>query len=112
MNAAKIILALTLLAGVAWSFGFTTLVVGHLNLLSAVFTSVLAGIGMLYFQDLMPGQAGTATTLFTNTIRVGWIIAGAIAGAVAEIWNYHAVFYAALAMAAGATLCLWRLREA
>lgn len=83
-----------------------------LQLLNAAFIGVLAGIGMLYFQDLMPGQAGTATTLFTNTIRVGWIIAGAIAGAVAEIWNYHAVFYAALAMAAGATLCLWKLRDA
>lgn len=67
-----------------------------LQLLNAAFIGVLAGIGMLYFQDLMPGQAGTATTLFTNTIRVGWVIAGAIAGAVA----------------AGATLCLWRLREA
>lgn len=83
-----------------------------LQLLNAAFIGVLAGIGMLYFQDLMPGQAGTATTLFTNTIRVGWIIAGALAGAVAEIWSYHAVFYAALAMAAGATLCLWKLKEA
>ncbi|BEO38510.1 sugar efflux transporter SetB [Serratia marcescens] len=83
-----------------------------LQLLNAAFIGVLAGIGMLYFQDLMPGQAGTATTLFTNTIRVGWIIAGALAGAVAEIWRYHAVFYAALAMAAGATLCLWKLKEA
>ena len=36
-----------------------------------------AGIGMLYFQDLMPGQAGAATTLYTNTTRVGWIIAEA-----------------------------------
>jgi hopanoid biosynthesis associated RND transporter like protein HpnN len=35
-----------LLVGVAWSFGFTTLAVGHLNLLSAVFTSILAGIGI------------------------------------------------------------------
>jgi uncharacterized protein len=35
-----------LLVGVAWSFGFTTLTVGHLNLLSAVFTSILAGIGI------------------------------------------------------------------
>jgi uncharacterized protein len=35
-----------LLIGVAWSFGFTTLAVGHLNLLSAVFTSILAGIGI------------------------------------------------------------------
>ncbi|KFK97849.1 MULTISPECIES: sugar efflux transporter [unclassified Serratia (in: enterobacteria)] len=83
-----------------------------LQLLNALFIGVLAGIGMLYFQDLMPGQAGAATTLFTNTTRVGWIIAGSIAGSVAEIWNYHAVFYSALAMVVGAVLCLWRLKNA
>jgi SET family sugar efflux transporter-like MFS transporter len=82
-----------------------------LQLLNALFIGVLAGIGMLYFQDLMPGQAGAATTLFTNTTRVGWIIAGSIAGAVAEIWNYHAVFYFALAMVLGAVVCLWRLKD-
>ena len=37
----------------AWSFGFTTLAVGHLNLLSAVFTSVLAGIGINFPIHLM-----------------------------------------------------------
>jgi len=42
-----------LLIGVAWSFGFTTLAVGHLNLLSAVFTSVLAGIGINFPIHLM-----------------------------------------------------------
>lgn len=62
-----------------------------LQLLNAIFIGILGGIGMLYFQDLMPGQAGSATTLYTNTSRVGWIIAGSVAGIVAEIWNYHAV---------------------
>jgi hopanoid biosynthesis associated RND transporter like protein HpnN len=42
-----------LLAGVAWSFGFTTLTIGHLNLLSAVFASVLAGIGINFPVHLM-----------------------------------------------------------
>ncbi|HEX3409248.1 MAG TPA: MMPL family transporter [Candidatus Binataceae bacterium] len=42
-----------LLTGVAWSFGFTTVAVGHLNLLSAVFTSVLAGIGINFPIHLM-----------------------------------------------------------
>ncbi len=44
---------IALLIGVAWSFGFTTLAVGHLNLLSAVFTSVLAGIGINFPIHLM-----------------------------------------------------------
>ncbi|HBI9755853.1 TPA: sugar efflux transporter SetB, partial [Escherichia coli] len=69
-----------------------------LQLLNANFIGILGGIGMLYFQDLMPGQAGSATTLYTNTSRVGWIIAGSVAGIVAEIWNYHAVFWFAMVM--------------
>jgi len=44
---------IALLVGVAWSFGFTTLAVGHLNLLSAVFTSILAGIGINFPIHLM-----------------------------------------------------------
>ena len=44
---------IALLMGVAWSFGFTTLAIGHLNLLSAVFTSVLAGIGINFPIHLM-----------------------------------------------------------
>ncbi|WP_134799660.1 sugar efflux transporter SetB [Shigella flexneri] len=69
-----------------------------LQLLNAIFIGILGGIGMLYFQDLMPGQAGSATTLYTNTSHVGWIIAGSVAGIVAEIWNYHAVFWFAMVM--------------
>ncbi|EKS0628410.1 sugar efflux transporter SetB, partial [Shigella flexneri] len=69
-----------------------------LQLLNAIFIGILGGIGMLYFQDLMPGQAGSATTLYTNTSRVGWIIAGSVTGIVAEIWNYHAVFWFAMVM--------------
>lgn len=77
-----------------------------LQLLNAIFIGILGGIGMLYFQDLMPGQAGSATTLYTNTSRVGWIIAGSVAGIVAEIWNYHAVFWFAMVMII-ATLFCW-----
>lgn len=35
-----------------------------LQLFNAVFIGIVAGIGMLWFQDLMPGRAGAATTLF------------------------------------------------
>ncbi|MEE3662582.1 sugar efflux transporter [Brenneria sp. g21c3] len=83
-----------------------------MQLLNAIFIGILAGIGMLYFQDLMPGQAGAATTLFTNTSRVGWIISGSLAGIVAEIWNYHAVFFIALMMIAGSGYCMWRIKDA
>ncbi|EON8297540.1 sugar efflux transporter SetB [Escherichia coli] len=82
-----------------------------LQLLNAIFIGILGGIGMLYFQDLMPGQAGSATTLYTNTSRVGWIIAGSVAGIVAEIWNYHAVFWFAMVMIIASLFCLLRIKD-
>ncbi|EHS6000392.1 sugar efflux transporter SetB [Escherichia coli] len=82
-----------------------------LQLLNAIFIGILGGIGMLYFQDLMPGQAGSATTLYTNTSRVGWIIAGSVAGIVAEIWNYHAVFWFAMVMIIATLFWLLRIKD-
>lgn len=82
-----------------------------LQLLNAIFIGIMGGIGMLYFQDLMPGQAGSATTLYTNTSRVGWIIAGSVAGIVAEIWNYHAVFWFAMVMIIATLFCLLRIKD-
>lgn len=82
-----------------------------LQLLNAIFIGILGGIGMLYFQDLMPGQAGSATTLYTNTSRVGWIIAGSVAGIVAEIWNYQAVFWFAMVMIIATLFCLLRIKD-
>ena len=82
-----------------------------LQLLNAIFIGILGGIGMLYFQDLMPGQAGSATTLYTNTSRVGWIIAGSVAGIVAEIWHYHAVFWFAMVMIIATLFCLLRIKD-
>ncbi|ELR3524408.1 sugar efflux transporter SetA [Escherichia coli] len=64
-----------------------------LQLFNAVFIGIVAGIGMLWFQDLMPGRAGAATTLFTNTISTGVILAGVIQGAIAQSWGYFAVYW-------------------
>jgi len=40
--------SVVLLIGMAWSFGFTTAVVGHLNILSVSFAAMLIGIGIDY----------------------------------------------------------------
>ena len=79
--------------------------------LNALFIGILAAIGMIYFQDMMPGQAGAATTLFTNSTRMGWIIGGALAGVVAQFWSYYAVFWLAVMMMVAAIVCLWRVPE-
>lgn len=64
-----------------------------LQLFNAVFIGIVAGIGMLWFQDLMPGRAGAATTLFTNSISTGVILAGVIQGAIAQSWGHFAVYW-------------------
>ena len=64
-----------------------------LQLFNAVFIGIVAGIGMLWFQDLMPGRAGAATTLFTNSISTGVILAGVIQGPIAQSWGHFAVYW-------------------
>ncbi|CAH6636517.1 MULTISPECIES: sugar efflux transporter [Pseudocitrobacter] len=64
-----------------------------LQLFNAVFIGIVAGIGMLWFQDLMPGRAGSATTLFTNSISTGVILAGVIQGAIAQSYGHAMVYW-------------------
>ncbi|EPJ9225864.1 TPA: sugar efflux transporter SetB [Klebsiella oxytoca] len=111
----RFLMQISAVAGVLFYVGMLTVhtpaLLLALQVLNAIFIGILAGIGMLYFQDLMPGQAGAATTLYTNTIRVGWIIAGSLAGVVAEVWSYHAVFWIALVMGLATQACLWRIKD-
>ena len=81
-----------------------------LQVANALFIGILAGLGMIYFQDLMPGQLGQATTLFTNSIRSGAIVAGLLAGLIAEYWSYFGVFVLAIGVTALAMVLLWRVR--
>ncbi|MFC4454185.1 sugar efflux transporter [Deinococcus sonorensis] len=62
------------------------------QLVRAVVIGIAACLGMAYFQDLMPGRFGAATTLFANTTNAGSMLAGLITGVVAQAFGYHAVF--------------------
>ena len=78
---------------------------------NAVLIGIVATIGMLYFQDLMPNQMGSATTLFSNAAKASWIIGGPIAGAIAEIWHYHSVFYLAVLLILVSIGCLNQVKS-
>ncbi|MEI2266287.1 sugar efflux transporter [Erwinia sp. CGal63] len=73
-----------------------------LQIFNAIFIGIIAGIGMLYFQDLMPGRPGAATTLFTNSISTGVILAGVFQGALAETFGHYAVYWGALILSVAA----------
>ena len=78
---------------------------------NAVLIGIVATIGMLYFQDLMPNQMGSATTLFSNAAKASWIIGGPIAGAIAEIWHYYSVFYLAVVLILVSIGCLNQVKS-
>lgn len=73
----------------------------------------MAGLGMTYFQQRMPGQFSAATTLFSNTSVVGSMLSGIVAGGWAQLFGYRPVFLlcAALSLLAWASI-LWANREA
>lgn len=82
-----------------------------LQLFNAVFIGIIAGIGMLWFQDLMPGRAGSATTLFTNSISTGVILAGVIQGAVAQSYGHFAVYWVIAAISLVALVMTGRVKD-
>ncbi|MGL5291133.1 MAG: sugar efflux transporter [Vibrionaceae bacterium] len=99
----RLMLLVAIVAGVAF-YGGLIVLESQIELLllqffNAIFIGIVAGIGMSYFQDVIPDRPGMATTLFTNSARTGSIVAGAIAGVVAEFAGFHAVFVVALLLA-------------
>ncbi|HEY5311905.1 MAG TPA: MMPL family transporter, partial [Pirellulales bacterium] len=82
---------LVLLLGMAWSFGYVTMTVGHLNILSVSFTATLIGIGIDYgihyvarYLELRGASRDTKSCLLRTTSGVGpAIMTGALTTAVA-----------------------------
>lgn len=82
-----------------------------LQIFNAIFIGIIAGIGMLYFQDLMPGRAGSATTLFTNSISTGVICAGLLQGIIVENFGHYPVYGAATVLALVALCLMWQVKD-
>lgn len=81
------------------------------QLFNAIYIGILAGIGMVYFQELLPSVPGEATTLFSNSGAVGGMAAGVTAGAIAALYGFDYVFTADLLLAAAACVMLFFVRK-
>ena len=109
------IMVLAVAAGVIFYLGLilfhsiTALLI--LQLFNAVFIGIIAGIGMLWFQDLMPGKAGSATTLFTNSISTGVILAGVLQGALAQNFGHSAVYWGIALLSIIALYLIGRVKD-
>ena len=67
------------------------------QVLHACFVCAIGGLGITYFQQLLPSALGRATTLFTNAGRVSGILAGLLFGFV-EVHGYRLAYLASLGL--------------
>ncbi|MBU5354505.1 sugar efflux transporter [Paenibacillus barcinonensis] len=70
-----------------------------IQLFSAVFIAIVLGIGMTFFQDLVPKMTGTATTLYNNANIIGSMGGGLLAGAVGDYFGFKTVIACSAALA-------------
>ncbi|CAI2469551.1 MFS transporter [Serratia proteamaculans] len=94
MMAGAMVAGIVFYAGMLWFTSTTGLLA--LQLFNAIFIGIIATVGMLYFQDLMPERAGMATTLFTNSISTGVILAGILQGILTEYGPHTSVYLLAI----------------
>ncbi|MNJ68164.1 Sugar efflux transporter C [compost metagenome] len=78
----------------------STIHIVAIQIFSALFIAIVLGIGMTFFQDLVPKMIGTATTLYNNANILGSMGGGLLAGVIGEYYEIKTVILAA------AILCL------
>ncbi len=78
-----------------------------LQLFNAIFIGTLAGLGMTWFQNLIPGKAGTTSALFVNTISAGNVIGSGMVAFVAHWYSYHTVYGVAIFIALFSSVLLF-----
>jgi SET family sugar efflux transporter-like MFS transporter len=59
------------------------------QLARGVAIAAVGTLGITYMQDLAPHATGRATTLFANTLTIGSLISGVLAGATAQALGYR-----------------------
>ncbi|BCD98455.1 sugar efflux transporter [Marinagarivorans cellulosilyticus] len=92
--------AMLLYVGVWFSNSLWQLIA--MQALNALFIGFIAGLGTTWFQDQMPKFAGTASSLFVNTINLGNIFGSLIVGVIAAWVGYHNMYLANALVAATA----------
>lgn len=99
------LLAAGCVAGVAYYAGMAAasgpVALLALQVLNAAFYAVVAGVGLTWFQEVIPG-ASRATSLYANASRVAAIAAGPLIGVAGLGSGYRGVFAASAAVTAGA----------
>jgi len=82
-----------------------------LQLFNALFIGILASLGMVYMQELLPSVPGQATTLYNNSVNTGNIISGMMVTLLMSLGSARYVFYCGTILTLIALLLLLMVRK-
>lgn len=82
-----------------------------IQLLNALFIGILAGLGMIYFQELLPTIPGQATTLFNNCVNIGIIISGMFFAVATKYGSCSYAFMICIVLAIVAFILLFAVKS-
>ncbi|MDG4827616.1 MFS transporter [Asanoa sp. WMMD1127] len=68
--------------------------------------AVVGALGITYVQDLAPGATGRTTALYANTLTVGSLVSGVLAGATAQTLGYRPALLVCAGLAAAGCVLL------
>jgi len=105
--AAGIVCGLVYTSVVATSTALWQLVA--VQVVNAAGIAATAGLGITYLQDLLPGRAGRASTLYSNTFATGSALAGPVLGA-AQTLGYRSPYLVGAVLSAAALALLLLVR--
>lgn len=75
--------------------------------LSGALVAIISNVAILFFQDLVPGQAGLATTVFYNAAYSGNLAGYIIFGATVERIGHRGIAFIGAALSAGMGIILF-----
>lgn len=79
-----------------------------LQVLSAALVAVTSGLAITFFQEFLPGQAGTATNVYANAGRIGGTAGYLMFGWLGSTLGYRSVFAVCAAFCGAAWLIMLR----
>lgn len=77
----------------------------------AMFLAVLLGIGISYFQDILPDFPGYSSTLFANALVIGQLCGNLLGGVMGQIVGLGNVFYVSAASLALGMILIFFTKE-
>jgi SET family sugar efflux transporter-like MFS transporter len=76
------------------------------QVLSALVISIVMGLGLSYFQDLLPGEPGVSTALYANAMTLGSVLSGSVFAAAAGACGTRGLLLVCAGCSFGACLLL------